>query len=72
MEQRFNVAVADTAASLLALCVGSLIIPTAFHSMLSSLMTALDLSANPPKLSRICLSVVSHRSALERLYLEAE
>ena len=36
MEQYFNVAVADTAASLLALCVGSLIIPTVFHSMLSS------------------------------------
>ena len=36
MEQHFNVTVADTAASLLALCVGSLIIPTAFHSMLSS------------------------------------
>ncbi|TKA47004.1 hypothetical protein B0A49_12827 [Cryomyces minteri] len=32
VEQYFNVTVAQTAASLLALCVGSLIIPTAFHS----------------------------------------
>jgi Ca2+:H+ antiporter len=32
MEQKFNVVVAQTAASLLALAVGSLIIPTAFHA----------------------------------------
>lgn len=32
LEQNFNVVVAQTAASLLALAVGSLIIPTAFHS----------------------------------------
>lgn len=36
LEQYFNVTVAQTAASLLALCIGSLIIPTVFHSMLSS------------------------------------
>jgi Ca2+:H+ antiporter len=36
VEQYFNVTVAQTAASLLALCIGSLIIPTVFHSMLSS------------------------------------
>jgi Ca2+:H+ antiporter len=34
LEQFFNVTVAQTAASLLALCIGSLIIPTVFHSML--------------------------------------
>ncbi|KAJ9269423.1 hypothetical protein DTO212C5_4486 [Paecilomyces variotii] len=32
MEQHFNVVVAETAASLLALAVGSLVIPTAFHN----------------------------------------
>ncbi|KAK5141787.1 hypothetical protein LTR04_002466, partial [Oleoguttula sp. CCFEE 6159] len=36
VEQYFNVTVAQTAASLLALCVGSLIIPTAFHSFSSA------------------------------------
>jgi len=36
MEQHFNVTVADTAAGLLALCVGSLFILTAFHSTLLS------------------------------------
>ena len=36
MEQHFNVTVANTAAGLLALCVGSLIILTAFHSTLLS------------------------------------
>lgn len=35
LEQFFNVTVAQTAASLLALCIGSLIIPTVFHSMLT-------------------------------------
>ncbi|KAF1992923.1 vacuolar calcium ion transporter-like protein /H(+) exchanger [Amniculicola lignicola CBS 123094] len=34
LEQHFNVTVAQTAASLLALCIGSLIIPTVFHLML--------------------------------------
>ncbi|KAF2739021.1 vacuolar calcium ion transporter-like protein /H(+) exchanger [Polyplosphaeria fusca] len=34
VEQHFNVTVAQTAASLLALCIGSLIIPTVFHQML--------------------------------------
>jgi Ca2+:H+ antiporter len=34
LEQHFNVPVAQTAASLLALCIGSLIIPTVFHNML--------------------------------------
>ena len=33
MEQFFNVTVAQTAASLLALCIASLIIPTVFHNM---------------------------------------
>lgn len=32
MEQHFNPVVAETAASLLALAVGSLVIPTAFHN----------------------------------------
>lgn len=32
MEQHFNVVVAETAASLLALAVGSLVIPAAFHN----------------------------------------
>lgn len=32
LEQNFNVVVAQTAASLLALAVGSLVIPTAFHT----------------------------------------
>lgn len=32
LEQHFNVVVAQTAASLLALAVGALIIPTAFHN----------------------------------------
>ena len=36
MEQHFNVTVTNTAASFLALSIGSLIIPTAFYSMLSS------------------------------------
>jgi len=36
MEQHFNVTVTNTAASFLALSIGSLIIPTAFHFMLSS------------------------------------
>ena len=35
IKQHFNITVADTTASLLALYVSSLIIPTAFHSMLS-------------------------------------
>lgn len=34
LEQHFNVTVAQTAASLLALCIASLIIPTVFHIML--------------------------------------
>ncbi|KAF2265793.1 Calcium/proton exchanger [Lojkania enalia] len=34
LEQHFNVTVAQTAASLLALCIASLIIPTVFHEML--------------------------------------
>ncbi|KAF2009925.1 vacuolar calcium ion transporter-like protein /H(+) exchanger [Aaosphaeria arxii CBS 175.79] len=34
IEQHFNVTVAQTAASLLALCIASLIIPTVFHEML--------------------------------------
>jgi Ca2+:H+ antiporter len=34
LEQHFNVTVAQTAASLLALCIASLIIPTVFHTML--------------------------------------
>ncbi|KAF2188286.1 calcium/proton exchanger [Zopfia rhizophila CBS 207.26] len=34
LEQYFNVTVAQTAASLLALCIASLIIPTVFHEML--------------------------------------
>ncbi|PVH92446.1 Calcium/proton exchanger [Periconia macrospinosa] len=34
-EQYFNVTVAQTAASLLALCIASLIIPTVFHNMLA-------------------------------------
>ena len=33
-EQHFNITVAQTAASILALCVGSLIIPTVFHTAL--------------------------------------
>jgi Ca2+:H+ antiporter len=36
LEQYFNVTVAQTAASLLALCIGSLIIPTVFHMMLTA------------------------------------
>lgn len=35
LEQHFNVTVAQTAASLLALCIASLIIPTVFHNMLA-------------------------------------
>lgn len=35
LEQFFNVTVAQTAASLLALCIASLIIPTVFHNMLA-------------------------------------
>ncbi len=35
-EQFFNVTVAQTAASLLALCISSLIIPTVFHNVLAS------------------------------------
>jgi Ca2+:H+ antiporter len=34
-EQYFNVTVAQTAASLLALCIASLIIPTVFHNTIS-------------------------------------
>lgn len=34
LEQHFNVTVAQTATSLLALCIASLIIPTVFHNML--------------------------------------
>jgi len=36
LEQYFNVTVAQTAASLLALCIGSVIIPTVFHLMLTA------------------------------------
>ncbi|KAF2473960.1 calcium/proton exchanger [Lindgomyces ingoldianus] len=36
LEQFFNVTVAQTAASLLALCIASVIIPTVFHSMLQA------------------------------------
>ncbi|PSN62121.1 Calcium/proton exchanger [Corynespora cassiicola Philippines] len=35
IEQHFNVTVAQTAASLLALCIASLIIPTVFHNMIA-------------------------------------
>jgi Ca2+:H+ antiporter len=35
LEQFFNVTVAQTAASLLALCIASLIIPTVFHNMIA-------------------------------------
>lgn len=35
LEQYFNVTVAQTAASLLALCIASLIIPTVFHNMIA-------------------------------------
>lgn len=38
MEQNFNVTVAQTASSLLALAVGSLIIPTAFHTWSGSML----------------------------------
>ncbi|XTI82108.1 hypothetical protein V2W45_1463698 [Cenococcum geophilum] len=61
IEQYFNITVVDTAASFLALYVGSLIILTAFHS---TLLTKGLLSVNPPKLSRVCLSVVSFFTAL--------
>jgi len=37
VEQFFNVTVAQTAASLLALCIASLIIPTVFHNMISEI-----------------------------------
>lgn len=46
LEQFFNVTVAQTAASLLALCIGSLIIPTVFH------MTFEDAITNVEELSR--------------------
>ncbi|KAI8942437.1 hypothetical protein NX059_000507 [Plenodomus lindquistii] len=36
LEQFFNVTVAQTAASLLALCIASLIIPTVFHNMIAA------------------------------------
>ena len=39
VEQFFNITVAQTAASLLALCIGSLIIPTVFHNMISQIGT---------------------------------
>jgi Ca2+:H+ antiporter len=35
LEQYFNVTVAQTASSLLALCIASLIIPTVFHNMIA-------------------------------------
>lgn len=41
LEQHFNVTVAQTAASLLALCIGSLIIPTIFHEQLDAGKTLL-------------------------------
>ena len=44
IEQHFNVTVAQTASSLLALAVGSLIIPTAFHSWSSGESTILAYS----------------------------
>jgi len=42
VEQHFNVTVAQTASSLLALAVGSLIIPTAFHSWSNGMSLLLD------------------------------
>ena len=41
-EQSFNVVVAQTAASLLALAIGSLVLPTAFHSFAGDQATAQD------------------------------
>lgn len=43
LEQFFNVTVAQTAASLLALCIGSLIIPTVFQSMIPCMSIPLSL-----------------------------
>ena len=39
VEQYFNITVAQTAASLLALCIASLIIPTVFHNMIADIGT---------------------------------
>ncbi|KAJ5214901.1 hypothetical protein N7468_010580 [Penicillium chermesinum] len=50
MEQHFNVTVAQTAASLLALAVASLIIPTAFHNWSDA--KPADLISNTAQLSR--------------------
>jgi Ca2+:H+ antiporter len=45
MEQNFNVVVAQTASSLLALAIGSLVLPTAFHSFAGDNQTAKDPTA---------------------------
>jgi Ca2+:H+ antiporter len=45
LEQNFNVVVAQTAASLLALSIGSLVIPTAFHSFAGENQTVKDPNA---------------------------
>lgn len=42
MEQHFNVTVAQTAASMLALAVSSLIIPTAYHRWSNSKLTSTE------------------------------
>lgn len=39
VEQFFNITVAQTAASLLALCIASLVVPTVFHSTIAGIVS---------------------------------
>ena len=54
-EQFFNVTVAQTAASLLALCIGSLIIPTVFHTALIEDKNTNDSQDNKKNQGLVCL-----------------
>lgn len=42
VEQFFNITVAQTAASLLALCINSLVIPTVFHNTIAGIVSGQD------------------------------
>lgn len=65
VEQFFNVTVAQTAASLLALCIASLIIPTVFHNMIEEIGTGDADAAQDAKKN----SELSHGTAIILLFV---
>ncbi|KAK3202561.1 hypothetical protein GRF29_154g48881, partial [Pseudopithomyces chartarum] len=67
VEQYFNITVAQTAASLLALCIASLIIPTVFHNMIADIGTGQADAAQDAKSN----SELSHGTAIILLLVYA-